>query len=862
MNGKKILSSILACSILLSQSAVAFAADISTGTSDVTLIKTSRVGEDGGDEGPSIVQVKVPSEIPISQDEDGVSTVADNLAVQNLSQDTDIEVTGINVTGKNGWRIIDYSDDISMETEGTKKLGLEFRGDGTTSTGDFDITDGNWDVQADSSIQLNAKAKLPLQGDEYDTKQSIATVTWRVAISADQGSEDGGNEEQPPVEHEGAITNNWDSATKLLPTGSKGVKFSWDSTDKGTTITEVKSSDPEVATITPSALNSLAEMPFSGTADYTVTALKKGTTTVTATLSSGEQTQFDVNVYELSNNTGSSGSNEIEITVPGDGFETGDDLSDSNITIEIPVTTPDGGDDVIEIKPEIPDGTELQPGDNEIEVEVEVDGVVIKITIVIRVESSNPSNGLTQTVEDAQAMGFTFSSYEDGLQIDSFENKQFKSEINVPEKIGDFKVLKIGTGVFKNQTNLTKITLPNTVSSIMTGAFSGCENAAVYALSPNLEASSLTTFFGVKELHVSTLTPGNNISGVIEAIGNGIPVHVDGELFEDTSALAYVRNNGFNSDEQWVLCIGDDGNYIDPTTLDFAFGGSIDEPSLSTSTVDAVIPKYVNGCLITTLPEHIVYYQWEKNSQLKTLYIPDSVTKVRSSSSISPNGWVFYGYPNSGNIVVTVNNNRGAISGISNSSGAAYLYNDTPRTEDGVLVLDEGINEISDYMFSNRKDITSVVIPNGVTSIGEFSFAGCSNLVSVVIPDGVTTIDQYAFSGCKSLTSVNIPNGVTEIGSHVFSSCESLKSISIPGCVSQIGDYAFYKCTSLESVDIQDGVVTIEDHAFYGCTKIGSLLIPDSVTSIGEWAFNKVQHIEYHGSAGSSTATWGAGSRN
>lgn len=525
MNGKKILSSILACSILLSQSAVAFAADISTGTSDVTLIKTSRVGEDGGGEGPSIVQVKVPSEIPISQDEDGVSTVADNLAVQNLSQDTDIEVTGINVTGKNGWQIIDYSDDISMETEGTKKLGLEFRGDGTTSTGDFDITDGNWDVQADSSIQLNAKAKLPLQGDEYDTKQSIATVTWRVAISADQGSEDGGNEEQPPVEHEGAITNNWDSATKLLPTGSKSVKFSWDSTDKGATITEVKSSDPEVATITPSALNSLAEMPFSGTADYTVTALKKGTTTVTATLSSGEQTQFNVNVYELSNNTGSSGSNEIEITVPGDGFETGDDLSDSDITIEIPVTTPDGGDDVIEIKPEIPDGTELQPGDNEIEVEVEVDGVVIKITIVIRVESSNPSNGLTQTVEDAQAMGFTFSSYEDGLQIDSFENKQIKSEINVPEKIGDFKVLKIGTGVFKNQTNLKKITLPSTVTEIGESAFSDCTNLSEIVAPGEMVEIGNNAFDGCSILTTKIRTSENK------------PVSIAQSAFDDCSEI-------------------------------------------------------------------------------------------------------------------------------------------------------------------------------------------------------------------------------------------------------------------------------------------------------------------------------------
>lgn len=789
----------------------------------------------GGDEDPTIFSAYVPTVLPILMDLDGNVVAPTNAKVINGVEDRAIQVEGMEATATGSMELVSMEEAAEAAPD-EKVFGFSLAGEDMTG----DMASLPIRIEADGELDLDMQAEIPAQS-EVRAESEIATVLFTLDW-ADGSGEDVSS----------SLTVDWENGL-LIPGSNKEAVFKWTSTDSDDKLVSVESSNPEIADV--ADIMTLSAGEYTGQLPVTVNAKSRGTTTITGELQSGETASFKVEVSEYN------ASGEPSVDIDGE-LNEGDTLEPGDITVNVPIITPDGEEDTMPVTPDELPSTELKPGDNEIELEVDVNGQTITIIIHINITSSNPSNGLTQSVQDAQAMGFTFSSYEDGLQIDSFENLQFKSELNVPEQIGDFKVLKIGAGVFEDQTNLTKITLPNTVSSIMADAFSGCENAEVYALAPNLEASSLTTFSGVKELHVSTLTPGNNISGVIEAIGNGIPVYVDGELFEDTTALSDMRNNGFNSNHQWVLCIGDDGNYIDPTTLDFAFGGSIDEPSLSTSTVDAVIPKYVNGCLITTLPEHIVYYQSEKNSQLKTLYIPDSVTKVRSSASISPNGWEFYGYPNSGNIVVTVNNNRGAISGISNSSRAAYLYNDTPRTEDGVLVLDEGINEISDYMFRNRKDITSVVIPNGVTSIGEFSFAGCSNLVSVVIPDSVTTIDQYAFSGCKSLTSVNIPNGVTEIGSHVFSSCESLKSISIPGCVSQIGDYAFYECTSLESVDIQDGVVTIEDHAFYGCTKIGSLLIPDSVTSIGEWAFNKVQHIEYHGSAGSSTATWGAGSRN
>ena len=223
--------------------------------------------------------------------------------------------------------------------------------------------------------------------------------------------------------------------------------------------------------------------------------------------------------------------------------------------IEIPVTGPEG-DSTITVKPEIPD-TELKPGDNEIQVEVDINGVKFTIIIKVTVEggSSNPSDGLTQSIEEAQAMGFTFSSYKDGLQIDSFENKQFKKEINVPEQIGDFKVLKLANEVFKDQTNLTRITLPSTMKELGRNVFAGCSNADILIsgrLSTSKDAfdsayytsgsyngftdvglrdAAYSSFSGVKGVYVSDIT---NLSAAMmfNIIYENTPIFVNNEPYE------------------------------------------------------------------------------------------------------------------------------------------------------------------------------------------------------------------------------------------------------------------------------------------------------------------------------------------
>ncbi len=178
-------------------------------------------------------------------------------------------------------------------------------------------------------------------------------------------------------------------------------------------------------------------------------------------------------------------------------------------------------------------------------------------------------------------------------------------------------------------------------------------------------------------------------------------------------------------------------------------------------------------------------------------------------------------------------------------TGAVYSYNPSTarpwykyRGFIRTVIIEDGITEIGDDLFTYCTKLTSVTIGDSVTSIGDSAFKGCRSLTSVTIPDSVTSIGEDAFFGCDSLTSVTIGDSVTSIGNSAFSGCELLTSVTIPDSVTSIKGSAFYNCTSLTSVTIPDSVTSIGDRAFNDCTSLTSVTIPDSVTSIGYYAFD------------------------
>lgn len=167
---------------------------------------------------------------------------------------------------------------------------------------------------------------------------------------------------------------------------------------------------------------------------------------------------------------------------------------------------------------------------------------------------------------------------------------------------------------------------------------------------------------------------------------------------------------------------------------------------------------------------------------------------------------------------------------------AKNLYlNNTLLTD---AIIPEGVTHIGDYAFWGCSNLTSVTIPESVTKIGHYAFRECSGLTEVTIGDGVTSIGDDAFRNCSNLTDITLPESMNELGDYVFSGCSRLESITIPDGVTRIGEYAFSSCHSLSRVTIPDSVTKIENRAFTHCINLSDITIPESVTTIGDAAFS------------------------
>ena len=280
----------------------------------------------------------------------------------------------------------------------------------------------------------------------------------------------------------------------------------------------------------------------------------------------------------------------------------------------------------------------------------------------------------------------------------------------------------ISAKAFMDCTNLTTISLPETLRTIGTCAFYGCSNLDGVTLPSSLTAIGTSAF-----AECTALTS--------VAIPSGVKT-VDMETFKNCKSLTEVSIQGK------VTEIGR-GAFEDCTNLE-----SILLPS-SLKTLGDCAFQNCKSLKSVTIPNGVTsigFQTFMGCSSLTEVSIQGKVTEIGASAFTDCTNLESISLPES---VIKIGN---------------YAFKSTALT--GKFVIPSGVTKIGDGLFENCQKLTEVVIPDGITFIGPYAFK-YTGITSFVIPDGIRTINVDTFYGTR-LDRITIPVSVTAINPSAF----------------------------------------------------------------------------------------------
>ena len=325
-----------------------------------------------------------------------------------------------------------------------------------------------------------------------------------------------------------------------------------------------------------------------------------------------------------------------------------------------------------------------------------------------------------------------------GMSICNYDGSE--TELVVPDTLLGYPVVNIDDGALAENDELTKITLPDSITGIGEEAFSGCSSLTSINIPDGVTSIERSTFSNCYALTALTLPDG------VTSIGDG--------AFSCCYGLTnLVLPTSITSIGKWVFmdCHG-------LTTLTIPEGvKTIGEFAFTCAGLTSLtLPDSVES-----LGENLFF----GCTSLTDVTLPKGLLTISNSTFVGCTSLTSVRFPEA---VTSLGYN--AFSGCSSLTDI-----DIPST----------VTSIGYGAFAECSSLTGINIPNGVTSIDYQTFSECSSLTSINIPDSVTSIEDRAFENCSSLTSVYIPDSVTSIGDDVFSECS--ESLVIYG---KAGSYA------------------------------------------------------------------------
>ena len=392
----------------------------------------------------------------------------------------------------------------------------------------------------------------------------------------------------------------------------------------------------------------------------------------------------------------------------------------------------------------------------------------------------------------------------------------------------------IGDNAFKNQVDLTKVTIPSSVLEIGQGAFQNCFSLKEV----KFEGTSALQSIGNGAFNSCTsLTTINLPAGA----SYGTYLFANCSSLKEISLPAGVKSlpNYMFSDCVSLTTV----NLPDTLTTigKYAFKNcaSLAEIDISNVTSIGIYAFTLSGLTEITIPEAIKTLGnqiFNGCSKLKTVTLHDNITSFGTS--------LFTDCTSLESITLP--------SGLK-TFGTSVFKNCTSLTS---ITIPSGVTTLTNNLFDGCTSLASVTLHEGITAFGKATFARCTSLQSIVIPAGITKLSEESlFDGCTSLSSVTLPEGLTALGKYTFRDCTSLTQITLPSSLTFLGTYTFQN-SGLTSITIPENVqhigatagskagTTTAAYVFQGCVNLRSVTLPSGLLSMGAYVFSGCEKLE------------------
>ncbi len=341
-----------------------------------------------------------------------------------------------------------------------------------------------------------------------------------------------------------------------------------------------------------------------------------------------------------------------------------------------------------------------------------------------------------------------------GENIKKLSSSVFEGCTNLKEVVGIEQITHLGASVFYGCTNITFFDFTN-LEEWGRSAFSGSGLCEV-VLPDDMTVLPTGAFSGCKELKTLTLPAGLTLISADAFYASGIETLVLPDTVTEIGMYAFRYCRSLTS--------------IKLSASLTKIGDSAFEQCSSVKSIE--IPEGVTSLM-----------SFESWSSLERIVIPASVTHIPDNcfilcrslkevvilASVTEIPYGMFTYCNSLESVVLPDT-------VISIGGSAFHECTSLQS----IVIPDACTSIGMSAFYNCQQLKSVTFGNSITDIGSRAFAFCAMLTEVILPDTVLNIDDGAFSRCTSLKKVYLGSSVQHIGDAAFMECTALETVFLP----------------------------------------------------------------------------------